>query len=184
MVPSMKYRLLGSTALVLALAVPSYVVLAEPSKDTVTSSPDISAGNSGRDGGQASLSSEPTEPPQALTRAYEHTKASLERAYEDSKQFLVDSAQGRGRAAQANASAQGERVDRSVTSGAAIGASGRGGTQDDPSSATPRAVPEVLASAYEKTKAFVKRAYEKTAEFLTQSTRSSKREQPSSVSGT
>jgi hypothetical protein len=118
-----------------------------------------------------------------LIDAYDQTKASVERAYEKSKQFLVDSAQGRVRAAQTSASEQGEGVDRRpVTSGAGIGAFGRAGTRDYLSSAPPRQVPEVISNAYEKTKAFVRHAYEKTSEFLTQSTQRSTTEQPNSVS--
>jgi hypothetical protein len=183
MLLSTKCRLIGLTTLALTLAAPSYVAFAEPATDGVTSNSDASAANYGRAGGRAVLSTEPTQPPQVLIDAYDQTKASVERAYEKSKQFLVDSAEGRVRAAQTSASEQGEGVDRRpVTSGAGIGAFGRAGTRDYLSSAPPRQVPEVISNAYEKTKAFVRHAYEKTSEFLTQSTQRSTTEQPNSVS--
>ena len=174
MLLSTKHQLLGSTALALLLAAPPYLAFAEPVRDGVTSNPDASVVNYGRAGGHAVLSNEPIPLPQALTDAYEQTKASVERAYEKSKQFLVDSAQGRVRASQASASEQGEAAARKpVTSGGAVGAYGRAGTQDYLSTAQPRQLPQFLSDAYEK-----------TSEFLTQSTQRSTTEQPSSLSGT
>jgi hypothetical protein len=184
MLRNTKCHLIGLTTLAVTLAAPSYVAFAEPTTDAVTSNSDASAANYGRAGGRASLSTEPTQPPQVLVDAYEQTKASVERAYEKSKQFLVDSAHGRVGDAQASVSEQAEGADRMrVTSGNGIGAFGRAGTRDYLSSAPPRPVPEVLSNAYEKTTAFVKHAYEKTSEFLTQSSQRSTTGQPGSVSG-
>ncbi len=181
MLLSTKHQLLGSTALALLLAAPSYLAFAEPVRDGVTSNRDASVANYGRAGGHAVLSNEPIPLPQALTDAYEETKASVERAYEKSKQFVVDSAQGRGRAEQAREQGE-ETAGKPVTSGGAVGAYGRAGTPDYLSQ--PTQPPEFLIGAYEKTKGFVKHAYEKTSEFLTQSTQRPTPEQPSSLSGT
>lgn len=181
MLLSTKYQLLSSTALALLLAAPSYVAFAEPARDGVTSNSDASVANYGRAGGHATLSNEPTPLPRVLTDAYEQTKTSVERAYEKSKQLLVDSAQGRVRAAQASEAEQGEAAARKpVSSGGAIGAFGRAGTRDYLGAAPPRQPPQVLSNAYEKTRAFVEHAYEKTSQFLTQSTEPPKAEQPRS----
>ncbi len=180
-----KYHWFGLTSLVLAIAAPSYLAFAEPATGVVTSNPDASVANYGRAGGQASLSTEPTPLPQPLINAYEQTKASVERAYEKSREFLAESAQGRVRAAQASEREQGEAIPRkSVTSGGGIGAFGRAGKQDYLSSAPPRQPPQIFSDAYDKTKAFVKHAYDKTSQFLTQSSQRPTGEQPSSLSGT
>ena len=176
-----KYQLLGSTTtLVLALAALSYPAFAQAAADAVTSNPDASVTNYGRAGGQAHLSTQPTQPPQVLTDAYQQTKAFVEHTYEKSKEFLVESAQGR---ASQERAAQGEvEAQKPITSGGGIGAFGRAGTQSSLSMA-PREVPQPLSNAYENTKAYVKNAYEKTKEFLTESTQRPTSKQPSSLSG-
>jgi hypothetical protein len=180
--------LLGSTTLILVLATPSCLALAATS-DVVRSSSGTAATSYGRAGGQAYFSTaQPPRTPQALTDAYETTKGFVEHAYDKSKEFLVESAQGNAskeQAAQTEAWQQGEvGANKPVTSGAAIDAFGRAGTQSSLNTAEPRQPPQVLSNAYEKTKAYVKRAYENTKEFLTESTRRSTTEHPASLSGT
>jgi hypothetical protein len=111
----------------------------------------------------------------------------VEHAYEQSKEFLIASAQGRASqelADENRASQQGEvQARQPVTSGASIGAYGREGVRTYWSTAQPTEPPRVLTDAYEKTKGFVKHAYEKTRDFLTESTQRSTTEQPRSLNG-
>jgi hypothetical protein len=168
------YHWLGSTTLVLALAAPSCLALAG---DAVRSTSDTATANYGRAGGQAYFSTaQPPQTPRALIKAYETTKEYVEHAYEKSKEFLVESAQGRAsteQAAQTGTWQQGEvGAGKPVTSGAAIGAFGRAGTQSSLNTAEPRQPPQLLSNAYEKTK-----------EFLTESTSRLTPQQPTSLSG-
>jgi hypothetical protein len=158
------YHLLGSTTLVLTLAAASYLALADTG-DVVRSSSDTAAANYGRAGGQAYWSTaELSRTPQALVNAYETTKGYVKSAYEQSKEFLIDSAHGR-----ASQELAAEAVIRQpVSSGPSIGAYGRDGARSYWSTAQPTEPPRVVADAYEKTKGYVKHAYEKTREFLTE----------------
>jgi hypothetical protein len=176
-------HLLGSTTLILVLATPSCLALAATS-DVVRSGSGAAATSYGRAGGQAYFSTaQPPRTPQALTDAYETTKGFVEHAYEKSKELVVESAQGSASKEQA---AQTDEVgaNKPVTSGAAIDAFGRAGTQSSLNTAEPRQPPQLLSNAYEKTKASVKHAYESTKEFLTESTQRSTTEHPASLSGT
>ena len=179
------YHLFGSTTLVLILGA-SCLALAETG-DAVRSSSDTAA-NYGRAGGQAYFSTaQPPRTPQALVNAYETTKGYVEHAYEQSKEFLIASAQGRASqemAGENRASPQGEVDTRQpVTSGASIGAYGREGVRTYWSTAQPTEPPRVLTDAYEKTKGYVKRAYENTREFLTATPRHPTSEQPTLLNG-
>ena len=183
---STTYHFLGSTTLVLTLAV-SCLALADTG-DVVRSSSDTATANYGRAGGQAYFSTaQPPQTPQALANAYETTKGYVEHAYEKSKEFLIDSAHGHASqelADENRAWQQGEvGAGKPVTSGAAIGAFGRAGTQSPLNTAEPRQPPQLLSNAYEKTKAYVKHAYENTKAFLTESTQRPTTEQPTSLGG-
>ena len=180
------YHLLGSTSLVLILAAP-YMVLAERG-DPVRSSSDTAAANYGRAGGQAYFSTaQPPRTPQALVNAYETTKGYVEHAYDQSKEFLIASAQGHASqelAAENGASRHGDVDTRQpVTSGGSIGAYGREGVRTYWSTVQPTEPPQVLTDAYEKTKGFVKHTYEKTRDFLTEAPRHSASERPTPLNG-
>ena len=177
------HHLLGSTTLVLILAAPC-LALAETG-DVVRSNSDTMT-NYGRAGGQAYFSTaQPSRTPQVVVNAYEATKGYVGHAYEQTKGFLIDSAQGRASqelAAQNRAWQQGE-VDKPITSGASIGAYGREGVRTYWSNAQPTEPPRVVTDAYEKTKSYVKRAYDKTKEFLTATPRQPTSEQPTLFNG-
>jgi len=178
MLLSMKHRALCSTTLVLVLAASPLAFAG-----VAASNPDASGATAGRAGVQTSLSSEPTRPPQVLTDAYEWTKASVARAYEKTKEFLVESAQGQASKQQAAQTGQEEiGAGGPVSSGAGIGGFGRAGAQNySGTDQTSQPPPQVLGSAYDKTKAYVKHAYETTKEFLAQSTQPPTTEQPTSL---
>jgi hypothetical protein len=81
----------------------------------------------------------------------------VEHAYEQTKGFVIDSAQGRASqelAAQNRAWQRGE-VDKPITSGASIGAYGREGVRTYWSNAQRTEPPRVVTDAYEKTKEFL-----------------------------
>jgi hypothetical protein len=143
----------------------------------VKSSPDTAAANYGRAGGQAYFSTaQPPRTPQALTDAYQTSKGYVERAYEKSKEFLIDSAHGHASqelAGDNRVSQQGEVETRQpVTAGASVGAYGREGMRTYWSTAQPTEPPRVLTDAYEKTR-----------EFLTETLRHPTSEQPTFLNG-
>lgn len=180
---STTHHLLGSTTVVLILAAPC-LALAETG-DAVRSSPDTAAANSnyGRAGGQAYISTaQPPQTPQALVNAYVTTKGYVAHAYEQTKGFLIDSAQGRASQELAAQNQQGE-VDKPITSGASIGAYGREGVRTYWSNAQPTEPPRVVTDAYENAKSYVKHAYDKTKEFLTATPRQPTSEQPTLFNG-
>ena len=165
-----KCRLVGSTALVLALAGPPYLALANQAGDAVTSSPDTSFAVYGRAGGQTYWTAvQPTQPPAALTNAYEKTKEFISGATHDTApQPLAGSADLHR--AQIDAG-------QPVRSGVNIAEYGRAGTSTPWSTAQPTHPPQALTNAYETTKTYAERAYEQTREFLTRSSRQRASEQ-------
>ena len=183
---STTYRLAGFSTLVLILALPSYLALADAG-DVVKPSSEAAGTTYGRAGGQAYFSTaQPPRTPQALVDAYDNTKGYVEHTYEKSKEFLIDSAHGRASqelARENRAWQQGEASRRPVTSGTAIGAFGRAGIQSSLNTAEPAQPPQLLSNAYEKTKEYVKHTYERTKEFLTESTQRQTTQQSASYSG-
>jgi hypothetical protein len=174
------YHLLASSTLVLTLAAASYLALADTG-GVAGSSSDTAAPNYGRAGGQADFSTaQPPRTPQTLGDAYETTKGHVERAYEQSKEFLVDSVNGRAsqKPAGENRVQQGE-----VQARQSLGVYGRAGVPTYWSTTQPTEPPRVLTNAYEKTRGYVKHAYEKTREFLTQSARHPASEQATPLNG-
>jgi hypothetical protein len=174
------HHLLASTTLVLTLAAAPCLALADTG--AAGSSSDPAAANYGRAGGpDFSTAQPPRTPPQPLVNAYETTKGHVEKAYEESKQFLIDSAHGRASQKQAGedrALQQGEVETRPP-----VGVYGRAGVPTYWSTAQPAEPPRVLTQSYEKTKGYVKHAYEKTKEFLTPSPRHPTSEQATQLNG-